>query len=87
MKGLTEISGTQKQEQLSEMPAGDGVIYKAKPVPAAGAELILGAGPAHPGSWPLSLALFSAKLTLSLPENCSGLKPEWKLWGGAGDST
>lgn len=36
------------------MPAGNSVIYKAKPVPAAGAELILRANPAHPGSWPLT---------------------------------
>lgn len=67
------------------MPAGNGVIYKAKPVPAAGAELILRASPAHPGSWPF-LALLSAMLTPSLPKNCSGLKPEWKPWEGAGDS-
>lgn len=69
------------------MPAGNCVIYKAKPVPATGAELILGASPAHPGSWPLSPALFSSKLTPSLLKNCSGLKPEWKLWEGTGGST
>lgn len=50
MKRLTEISGIQKQEQLSEMPAGHGVTYKAKPVPAARADLVPGASPAHPSS-------------------------------------
>lgn len=53
MKCLIEISGIQKQEQLSQMPSGNAIIYKAKPVPADGADLILGANPAHPGSWPL----------------------------------
>lgn len=58
MKCLIEISGIQKQEQLSQMPSGNAIIYKAKPVPADGADLILGANPAHPGSWPLpALAL------------------------------
>lgn len=53
MKCLIEISGIQKQEQLSEMPAGNAIIYKAKLVPVGGAGLILGANPAHPGSCPL----------------------------------
>lgn len=51
MKCLIEISGIQKQ--LSEMPAGNAIIYKAKPVPVGGADLILGANPAHSGSCPL----------------------------------
>lgn len=60
-------------EQLSETPAGNGVIYKAKPLPTAGEEWIPGASPAHPQG-----------LTSSFPKNLNSLKPEWKPCCGAG---
>lgn len=70
------------------MPAGNGVIVTRQDQSLLQNSPDPRSQPCPPQAAGLSLApaLLPAKLTAFLPKNCSGLKPEWKPWGGAGDS-